>query len=93
MEPVRIDPGKPWQNGFIESFNGRVRDEFLNGELFFTRDEARVKAGIWLKHYNQERPHSSLGYMTPAALKQMITAGALPPYPRSLALWRTQAGR
>ena len=60
-----IDPGKPWQNGTDESFNGRFRDECLNLEWFRSRREARVIIEAWRRHYNQVRPHSSLGYRTP----------------------------
>jgi len=59
-------PGKPWQNGTDESFNGRLRDECLNLEWFRNRLEARVLIENWRRHYNQVRPHSSLGYRTPA---------------------------
>jgi putative transposase len=64
-DTIHIEPGKPWQNGFIESFNSRLRDEFLNMEIFYTINEAQVKAEIWRQEYNQERPHSSLKYQTP----------------------------
>ena len=60
-----IDPGKPWQNGTNESFNGKFRDECLNMEWFRTRIEARVQIEIWRRHYNEVRPHSSLDYRTP----------------------------
>jgi len=60
-----IDPGKPWQNGTDESFNGRFRDECLNLEWFRSRREARVIIETWRQHYNQVRPHSSLDYRTP----------------------------
>lgn len=62
-----IEPGSPWENGYIESFNGRFRDEFLNRELFYSVKEARVLAQSWRMDYNHHRPHSSLRYMTPAA--------------------------
>ena len=62
-----ITPGKPMQNGFCESFNGRMRDELLNETLFFGLDHARTKIAIWVDDYNSQRPHSSLGYLTPAA--------------------------
>ncbi len=61
-----IEPGSPWENGYCESFNGRLRDELLNGELFTTLTEARVLIERWRRHYNAERPHSSLGYRAPA---------------------------
>ncbi|WP_334181465.1 IS3 family transposase [Novosphingobium sp.] len=62
-----IAPGKPMQNGYVESFNGRMRDELLNETLFLTLEHARVVISAWAEDYNQERPHSSLGYETPAA--------------------------
>jgi putative transposase len=62
-----IAPGKPTQNGFVESFNGRMRDELLNETLFFTIGQARAVLARWVEDYNTERPHSSLGYATPAA--------------------------
>jgi putative transposase len=67
IETALIDPGKPWQNGATESFNGKFRDECLNLEWFRSRAEAKVVIEAWRRHYNQVRPHSSLGYLTPAA--------------------------
>ena len=61
-----IERGSPWENGYIESFNGKLRDELLNGEIFDTVTEARVITERWRKHYNTVRPHSSLGYRPPA---------------------------
>ena len=61
-----IEPGSPWENGYIELFNGKLRDELLNGEIFDTVTEARVITERWTKHYNTLRPHSSLGYRPPA---------------------------
>ena len=60
-----IAPGKPMQNGFIESFNGRLRDELLNETLFSTLDQARMALAIWRADYNNSRPHSQLGWRTP----------------------------
>ena len=60
-----IEPGKPWQNGVGESFNGKFRDECLSLEWFRTRAEAKVVIASWRRHYNAVRPHSSLGYLTP----------------------------
>jgi putative transposase len=60
-----IDPGKPWQNGNNESFNGKFRDECLSLEWFRSRAEAKVVIGVWRRHYNEVRPHSSLDYLTP----------------------------
>lgn len=62
-----IAPGKPMQNGYVESFNGRMRDELLNETLFLSMDHARVQIAAWVEDYNHERPHSALGYETPAA--------------------------
>ncbi|MBD3771890.1 MAG: IS3 family transposase [Rhodobacterales bacterium] len=62
-----IAPGKPMQNGYVESFNGRMRDELLNETLFMSMAHARVEIAAWMEDYNRERPHSSLGYETPAA--------------------------
>lgn len=61
-----ITPGSPWENGYVESFNARLRDELLNGEHFCSLKEAKIIVEQWRRHYNQERPHSSLGYQTPA---------------------------
>jgi transposase InsO family protein len=61
-----IEPGSPWENGYIESFNGKMRDELLNGEVFDTLDEAKVLAEKWRIHYNCFRPHSSRCYLPPA---------------------------
>ncbi len=61
-----IEPGSPWENGYVESLNGKFRDEFLNGELFYTLAEARVLIERWRKEYNTFRPHSSLNYRPPA---------------------------
>jgi transposase InsO family protein len=61
-----IEPGSPWENGYCESFNSRMRDEFLNGELFGNMHEARVLTKRWVGYYNQIRPHSSLGGKPPA---------------------------
>ena len=61
-----IEPGSPWENGYCESFNSKLRDEFLNGEIFYSLKEAQVLAERWRKYYNTIRPHSSLGYKPPA---------------------------
>ena len=70
-----IQPGSPWENPYIESFNGKFRDECLNREMFMSIVEARVIAEDWRKEYNEERPHSSLGYTTPAEFARL----SLPP--------------
>ena len=66
MQTLYIEPGRPWENGFIESFNGKLRDELLNGEVFDTLLEASVLIERWRREYNTVRPHSSLGYRVPA---------------------------
>ena len=58
--------GSPWENGYCESFNARFRDEFLNGEVFYSLREAQILIEQWRKHYNTKRPHSALGYRPPA---------------------------
>ncbi len=70
IESALIDPGKPWQNGTDESFNGKLRDECLSLEWFRSRHEARVIIETWRRHYNQIRPHSSLEYRTPVEFKR-----------------------
>ena len=72
-----IEPGSPWENGYCESFNARLRDELLNGEIFYSLAEAKVLIEAWRRHYNTVRPHSSLGYRPPAP------ETASPPYPAS----------
>lgn len=84
-----IAPGKPTQNAYIESFNGKFRDECLNENWFVSLEEARVKIEAWRKDYNQVRPHSALGYQTPeefaAGLRDEAAArGASPPTPLAL---------
>lgn len=66
VQTLYIEPGSPWENGYIESFNGKFRDEVLNMEIFHSVKEAKVIAESWRLEYNNHRPHSSLGYMTPA---------------------------
>jgi putative transposase len=90
-----IAPGKPTQNGFVESFNGRMRDELLNETLFFTIGQARSILARWVDDYNTERPHSSLGYATPVAFAaglEQQRAGLTPPV-ASPALMRDNTGR
>ena len=61
-----IEPGSPWENGYCESFNGKLRDECLNGEIFYSLREAQIVIEKWRVHYNTRRPHSALGYRPPA---------------------------
>jgi transposase InsO family protein len=67
VKTLFIAPGSPWENGYVESFNGKLRDELLNGELFLSLAEARWVIDRWRLDYNHRRPHSSLDYQTPAA--------------------------
>jgi transposase InsO family protein len=69
-----IERGKPTQNGFVESFNGRMRDELLNETLFFHLDHARASIARWTADFNESRPHSAIGYLTPAAYAATFTA-------------------
>jgi putative transposase len=81
IQTALIDPGKPWQNGSDESFNGRFRDECLSLEWFRSRREAKVIIDVWRRHYNAVRPHSSLDYRTPIEFRQhheFINQGAVP---------------
>jgi transposase InsO family protein len=66
IQTLFIEPGSPWENGYVESFIGKLRDELLNGEIFYTLHEARVLIEQWRRHYNTRRPHSSLKYQPPA---------------------------
>lgn len=77
VQPLFIEPGSPWENGYNESFNGRFRDEFLKTEAFYTLKEAEVLSAHWRHIYNHIRPHSSLGYRPPAPLAR----GQLMPEP------------
>lgn len=79
-----IAPGSPWENGFIESFNARLRDELLDGEIFYTLKEAQVVIESWRRHFNTVRPHGSLGYKPPAPevfVPAMTARAALQPLP------------
>ncbi len=66
VRTLYIEPGSPWENGYVESFNGKLRDELLDGEVFDTALEAKVLIERWRVRYNTVRPHSSLGYRPPA---------------------------
>jgi len=75
VKTLFIEPGSPWENGYIESFNGKMRDELLNREIFFTLEEAEVLIEQWRREYNQVRPHSALRYHPPApeAILSLVT--------------------
>jgi putative transposase len=75
-----IEPGSPWENGYCESFNSKLRDELLKGEIFYTLQEAQVIIESWRRHYNTVRPHSSLGYRPPAP-EVLLLASKLAPRP------------
>jgi putative transposase len=86
-----IEPGSPWENGYCESFNSKLRDELLEGEIFYTLEEARVIIENWRRHYNEVRPHSSLGYKPPApevliSTRPAAQAESAPPGAQSLAI-------
>jgi transposase InsO family protein len=72
VKTLFIEPGSPWENGYIESFNGKLRDELLNREIFTTLFEAKVLIKQWRKEYNQVRPHSSKGYKPPAPEAKLL---------------------
>ena len=66
VKTLFIEPGSPWENGYNESFNGKLRDELLNGEIFYSLKEVQILTERWRREYNTIRPHSSLGYRPPA---------------------------
>ena len=72
VKTLFIEPGSPWENGYIESFNGKLRDELLNREVFYTLAEAKILIEQWRKEYNQIRPHSALHYRPPAPEANML---------------------
>jgi putative transposase len=78
-----IEPGSPWENGYLESFNARLRDELLDGEIFYSLQEARIVIEGWRRHYNTRRPHSALAYKAPAPEVALWPA---PPAIRTVAL-------
>ena len=88
VKTLYIEPGSPWENGYVESFNGELRDELLDREIFYTLFEARVLTERWREHYNRIRPHSSLGYRPPApeaiavpAMNTLLIRGGSAPTP------------
>ena len=89
MRTLYIEPGSPWENGYVESFNGKLRDELLNVESFETLKEAQVLVERvpcltrWRRVYNQRRPHSALAYRPPAPQAKYPSSQALAPVPRS----------
>ena len=81
IELVHIEPGRPMQNAHVESFHGKLRDECLNASWFGNLFEARAKIGAWRKEYNEERPHSSLGYLAPREFARRVAALRSPTAP------------
>lgn len=79
INPCYIEPGKPWQNGFAESFHSRLRDEFMDGEVFYGVKEAQVRLNSWRRYFNEERLHSSLGYRTPVEFAAFCADGTNAP--------------
>jgi len=83
VKTLYIEPGSPWENGYCESFNGKLRDELLNGEIFETLQEAKVVIEAWRRHYNEVRPHSSLGYVPPAPPAKLAAEPVVAPLLRA----------
>ena len=81
---VYVEPGSPWENGYCESFNPKLRDELLDGEIFYSLREAQIVIEGWRQHYNTKRPHSSLSYRPPAP--KVVTWPAPPPGPATPAI-------
>jgi len=73
VAPLFIEPGSPWENGYVESFNGKLRDELLNGEIFYTLQGAQIIIERWRQQYNTHRPHSALGYRPPTPETRPLT--------------------
>ncbi|MGE9294063.1 MAG: integrase core domain-containing protein [Puniceicoccales bacterium] len=76
IKTLYIDPGFPWQNGYVESFNSRFRQECLDRELLYTLSESRVVFNDWRTYYNNERPHRSLGSLTPTQFAKQLNTGS-----------------
>ena len=85
IKTIYIKPGAPWENGHIESFHDKLRDECLNREIFRSLAEARVIVESWRVDYNERRPHSALGYLTPEEYTNQVDGGCAPPNPAPLA--------
>ena len=79
MRTAYIAPGSPWEDGYVESFNARLRDELLNGEIFYSLREAQIVIESWRRHYNAVRPHASLHYKPPAPEVFVPALAAWPP--------------
>ena len=85
VQTLFIERGSPWENGYVESFNGKLRDELLDGEIFYTLPEAKILIERWRREYNTVRPHSALGHRPPAP--EAVTPASLHGCTMSLALW------
>ena len=83
--------GSPWENGYCESFNSKLRDELLNGEIFYSLAEAQILIESWRRHYNGVRPHSSLGYRPPAPETQIPRSGTIVPWASAPAVGATRS--
>jgi Integrase core domain/Transposase len=94
IDTAFIDPGKPWLNGMNESFNGKFRDECLNMQWFKNRIDAKILIEDFRRHFNETRPHSSLGNLTPAEFKQRLSTTPIPtePFPKPEMVRRKPAG-
>jgi transposase InsO family protein len=87
VKTLFIEPGSPWENGYVESFIGKLRDELLNREIFYTLLEAKVLVDQWRREYNAIRPHSALGYRPPAPETiEPLPPGSAPPRPAAMAM-------
>ena len=84
VKTLYIEPGSPWENGYCESFNSKLRDELLAREIFYTMKEAKTLIEWWREHFNTFRPHSSLGYSPPAP-KAILPRPFMPPYVQGVA--------
>ena len=84
VQTLYIEPGSPWENGYCESFNSKLRDEFLAREILYTMKEAKILIEGWRRHYNTQRPHSSLGYRPPAP-RTILPMPLMPPYGQGVA--------
>ncbi len=89
VKTAYITPGSPWENGFNERFNGSLRDELLNGEIFYTLTEAKTLIENWRYHYNEVRPHSSLNYKPPSPKVIILVSKELSPFSDSAQLQKT----
>jgi len=79
VKPLFIEPGSPWENGYIESFNGKMRDELLAREIFYSLKEAQILIEMWRRQYNTLRPHSAPGYRPPAPAAIVVQSAQVMP--------------